>query len=98
MLNRQQLKEYRLLRGVSQRDVAAYCDREITQQYVGYIEKGERPLTRNAHDQIVKGINAAYQAKKNGTYKRPPRVSKSKKKLAEEKAAAEISEIATDEE
>ena len=65
MLNRHQLKEYRLLRGVSVRDVANYSD--ISPSLVTQVEKGDKIITEYNHKQIVDGINAAYSAKKNGT-------------------------------
>lgn len=73
MLNRQQLKDYRLLRGLSTRDVAAYCD--LSQPYISMIETGERDLNEDNYREFVKGINDAYAAKKLGTYVKPPRVN-----------------------
>lgn len=64
MLNRRQLRDYRELRGLSYRDVAKYCD--ISHVMISYIENGERDLTERVYREIVAGINAAYQAKKNG--------------------------------
>lgn len=64
MLNRQQLRDYRLLRGVSTHAVATFSD--MKQPNIVQIEKGQKGLTRRSHDEIVKGINAAYQAKKRG--------------------------------
>ena len=78
MLNRKQLKDYRELRRLSTRDVAAYCD--ISQPMIVQIENGDKDITRFNHDEIVKGINAAFQAKKNGTFVKPPRVNQPKKK------------------
>ena len=66
MLRPSDLKEYRLLRGLSQRDVAMYCD--ITSQLIGDIELGQRNLTEYNYQEIVKGINAASQAKARGTF------------------------------
>ena len=77
MLNRQQLKEFRQLRGLTTRDVAAYCD--ISQPLIVQIENGTRQVTKYNHRQITNGIKAAYTAKKNGTYVKPPRINKSKK-------------------
>lgn len=62
MLSRKQLKEYRELRGLSYREVSNYCD--VSHTCVSLIEKGERDLTKRCHDEIVKGINACYAAKK----------------------------------
>lgn len=66
MLRPSDLKEYRLLRGLSQRDVAMYC--EISSQLIGDIELGKRNLTEYNYQEIVKGINAASQAKARGTF------------------------------
>lgn len=68
MLNRQQIKDYRILRGLSTRDVARFC--EISQPLIVQIEKGERNLTEYNYREIINGINEAYLAKKNGTLKR----------------------------
>lgn len=78
MLNRQQLKDYRKLRNLSTRDVAWYCD--ISQPLIVQIENGTKRITKYNHDEIVKGINAAFKAKKNGTFIKPPRINQSKKK------------------
>ena len=77
MLNRQQLKDYRRLRSLSTRDVAWYCD--ISQPLIVQIENGTKRITKYNHDEIVKGINAAFNAKKNGTFIKPPRINQSKK-------------------
>lgn len=88
MLNRQQLKEYRELRGLSTRDVAAYCD--ISQPLIVQVENGTKDITEYNHNEITRGINAAYIAKKKGIFIKPPRVNtpKTKKKKAEVKADA----------
>lgn len=78
MLNRIQLKDYRELRGLSTRDVAAYC--EISQPLIVQVENGEKDVTRFNHDEIVKGINAAYNAKQTGSFLKPPRVNQPKTK------------------
>lgn len=78
MLNRQQLKDYRRLRNLSTRDVAWYCD--ISQPLIVQIENGTKRITKYNHDEIVKGINAAFKAKKNGTFIKPPRINQLKKK------------------
>lgn len=70
MLNRQQLKKYRELRGLSTRDVAAYCN--LSQPMIVQVENGTKDITQNNHNEIVKGINKAYEAKKNGTFVKPP--------------------------
>lgn len=59
MLNRNQLKNYRTLRGLSTRDVAAFCD--ISQPMIVQAENGTKRLTEHTHDEIVKGINMAYK-------------------------------------
>ena len=84
MLNRVQLKDYRELRGPSTRDVAFYCD--ISQPMIVQVENGTKRLTKYNHDEIVKGINSAYAAKKNGTFQKAPRVNqpKTKRKRATE--------------
>lgn len=73
MLNRQQLKEFRKLRGLTTRDVAAYCD--ISQPLIVQIENGTRRVTEYNHKQITDGIKAAYTAKKMGTYVKPSNVN-----------------------
>lgn len=78
MLNRTQLKNYRELRGLSTRDVAAYC--EISQPLIVQVENGKKDVTRYNHDEIVKGINDAYKAKQNGAFVKPPRVNQPKTK------------------
>lgn len=90
MLNKQQLKDYRKLRGLSTRDVAMYC--EISQPLIVQIENGERQLTEYNHKQIINGINAAYEAKKNGTFIKPPRVNEPKRK-SRKKTEDKINEI-----
>lgn len=82
MLNRQQLKEYREIRGLSTRDVAAYC--EISQPLIVQIENGDREITEYNHNEITKGINAAYAAKRIGTFVKPPRVNQPKRKKKSE--------------
>lgn len=85
MLNRQQLKDYREMRGLSTRDVAAYC--QISQPLIVQIENGEREITEYNHNEITNGINAAYAAKRTGTFVKPPRVNQPKsKKKSEVKA------------
>lgn len=66
MLNAQDLKEYRTLRGLTQRDVAMYCD--VSYRLIGEIETGKRNLTENNYKEIVKGINGAIQAIARGTF------------------------------
>ena len=65
MLNRFDLKAYRELRGLSFREVANYCDTSHTM--IMDVEKGIRGLSKETHDDIVKGINVAYAEKLKGT-------------------------------
>ena len=65
MLNRHQLKDYRLLRGITVREVANYSD--ISFSLVTQVENGDKEVTPYNHREIIRGINAAYVAKKNGT-------------------------------
>ena len=66
MLNALELKEYRQLSGLSQRDVAMYCD--VSYRLIGDVENCESNLTEFNYQEIVKGINRARQAKANGTF------------------------------
>ena len=66
MLSAKELKDYRLLRNLSLRDVARYCN--VSAQMIGSIERYEYTLTENTYREIVKGINAAYQAMVNATF------------------------------
>lgn len=81
MLTAKDLKEYRSRRGFSQRDVSMYCD--VSYRMIGLIESGERNLTEETYQEIVKGINAASQAKVRGTF------DEDKKKFNEEENAYE---------
>lgn len=69
MLNKQELKNYRDLRGLTQRQVAEYCN--LTQAMIAMIEEGKRNITEDNYREYVKGINSAYKAKKNGTIDKP---------------------------
>lgn len=66
MLSGQDLKDYRLLKGLSLRDVARYCN--ITAQMIGQVENGIWGLTESTYREIVKGINGASQAIARGTF------------------------------
>lgn len=66
MLSRFDLKEYRLLRHLSLRDVARYCD--VSHDLIGQVERGEVGITQYNHNEIVKGINRASQAMVEGTF------------------------------
>ena len=76
MLNRQDLEKFRIARGLSYREVANYCN--ISHTMIMDVEKGIRGLSKETHDEIVKGINLAYQAKMNGTLQ-----AKNTRKVAE---------------
>lgn len=71
MLNRQELKNYRLLRGLSTRDVAFYC--LLSQPTIVRMESGDRRITQYNHDEYVNGVNSAYRAKKTGQFEKAPR-------------------------
>ena len=70
MLSANKLKSYALLRGLSMRDIEAYCD--LTAGHISQILNGERPLTEENHKRIADAINATYIAKRNGTFERVP--------------------------
>ena len=70
MLSASELKNYAYLRGLSMRDIEAYC--ELNAGHISHIFNGERPLTEENHRKIANAINAAYAAKRNGTFKRAP--------------------------
>lgn len=65
MLNRFDLKAYRELRELSYREVSNYCNTSHTM--IMDVEKGVRGLTKETHDDIISGINKAYDAKLKGT-------------------------------
>lgn len=67
MLNKEDLKQFRLLRGLSYREVSNYCG--VSHTIISEIEKGNRGITKETHDEIVNGINSAYDAKLKGTLK-----------------------------
>ena len=66
MLSRFDLKDYRLERELSLRDVARYCN--VCHELIGQVERGVVRVTKHNHDEIIKGINAASQAKAYGTF------------------------------
>ena len=70
MLSASELKNYANLRGLSVRDIEAYCD--LSAGHISNIFNGERSLTEECHKKISQAINAAYSAKRNGTFKRQP--------------------------
>lgn len=92
MLNKDDLRQFRLLRGLSYREVSNYCD--VTHTMVSDVEKGVRGLTKETHDQIVKGINLAYDAKLKGTLK-AENTKKPKEKTEEEKDTEIIKKTTT---
>lgn len=69
MLSLNELKNYASLRGLSIRDIEAYCN--LGAGHISNIMNGVRPLTEENHNEIVHGINAAYAAKLRGEFKRP---------------------------
>lgn len=71
MLNAKELREYRLLRGLSLRDVSMYCN--LGFHYIAEVETGAKNLTEKNHQEIVKGINAAAQAIADGTFEEDKR-------------------------
>lgn len=82
MLSPSELKNYASLRGVSVRDIEAYCD--LSAGHISNIFNGERSMTEEIHMKIANGINAAYTAKLNGTFTRPP-LDKNKNAIKPEK-------------
>ncbi len=76
MLNRQELKNYRLLRKLSTRDVAFYCN--LSQPMVVMLENGKRKVNKYNHDEYIAGVNAAYRAERLGTFEKAPRKNKPK--------------------
>lgn len=67
MLNKDDIKQYRMLRGLSYREISNYCN--VSHTLISQIEKGERGLILETHNEIVNGINLAYDAKCKGTLK-----------------------------
>ena len=86
MLSRFYLKEYRLSRNLSLRDVARYCD--VCHELIGMVERGAVNVTKYNHDEIVGGINAASQAIVNGTFE----ADKEKEKIEESTKLAQAKE------
>ena len=66
MLSKHDLQEYRLIRHLSLRDVARYCS--VCHELIGQVERGVVRVTEHNHNEIIKGINAASQAKVYGTF------------------------------
>lgn len=67
MLNKDDIRQYRMLRNLSYREISNYCN--VSHTLISQIEKGERGLTLETHNEIVNGINLAYDAKCKGTLK-----------------------------
>lgn len=89
MLNKEQLKDYRILRGLTTRDVANYCN--ISQPLIVQVENGTKEITEHNHREIINGINAAYSAKKAGKLKKEV-VDPYKKKAKEPKKTTQKKE------
>lgn len=70
MLSAYDLKNYASIRGMSVRDIEAYCD--LSAGHISNVFNSTYPLTEDASRKIADAINAAYAAKLNGTFKRPP--------------------------
>lgn len=68
MLTLSELRNYISLRGLSIRDIEAYC--KLGAGHISNILNGDRPLTEENHKLITDAINNAYFAKLNGTFKR----------------------------
>lgn len=92
MLNKDDIKQYRMLRGLSYREVSNYCN--VTHALISQIEKGERGLTLETHNEIINGINAAYDAKCKGTLKaentRKPKSETNKAEVADSPQAEKV--------
>lgn len=94
MLSAKELKDYRLLRNLSLRDVARYCN--VSAQMIGSVERYEYTLTESTYREIVKGINTAYQAMINGTFDKDKAQEREEVKRKQEvKAAANTETAAT---
>lgn len=86
MFTGRDLKEYRIMEGLTQRDVARYC--EVCHELIGQVERGVVGVTEYNHAQIVKGINGAIQAKARGTFE-----ADKEKERQEEKAKADAKKL-----
>lgn len=93
MLSRRDLQEYRLIRHLSLRDVARYCD--VSHELIGQVERGEVGVTQYNHDEIVKGINRASQAIVDGTFDTLKEEEYRKNKEDQEKPKKETSSKTT---
>ena len=65
MLSGKDLREYRLLSNISQRDVARYCD--VSHELIGKVERGELNVTEYNHAEITKGINRTFVIEKENS-------------------------------
>ncbi len=86
MLSRFDLKDYRLQKELSLRDVARYCN--VCHELIGQVERGVVRVTKHNHDEIIKGINAASQAKAYGTFEADKEKEKIEEKELKEKQGA----------
>ena len=86
MLSRFDLKDYRLQKELSLRDVARYCN--VCHELIGQVERGVVRVTKHNHDEIIKGINTASQAKAYGTYEADKEKEKMEGKELKEKQGA----------
>ncbi|MEY8432944.1 hypothetical protein AALC75_20965 [Lachnospiraceae bacterium 48-42] len=86
MLSRYDLREYRLIRHLSLRDVSRYCD--VTHELIGQVENGKIGVTQYNHDQIIRGINGASQAIADGTFDELKEVES--QKIKEERAKLKL--------
>ena len=87
MLSRFDLKDYRLQKELSLRDVARYCN--VCHELIGQVERGVVKVTEHNHNEIIKGINAASQAKVYGTFE----ADKEKEKMEEKERLEKMNEI-----
>lgn len=94
MLSRFDLKDYRLQRELSLRDVARYCN--VCHELIGQVERGVVSVTKHNHDEIVHGINAASQAKAYGTFEADREKEKMEEKARMEQMKEENQEKQTD--
>lgn len=86
MFTGRDLKEYRVMEGLTQRDVARYC--EVCHELIGQVERGVVGVTEYNYKEIVKGINGAIQAKARGTFE-----ADKEKERQEEKAKADAKKL-----
>ena len=86
MLSRFDLKDYRLQKELSLRDVARYCN--VCHELIGQVERGVVRVTKHNHDEIIKGINAASQAKAYGTFEADKEKEKIEEKGTERKTGS----------